>query len=57
MDSAADELALDFDLSIHSPAPSKPDQATPEDNSTPRLGESFLQPRGDEYSEGPDAVS
>lgn len=57
MESAADELALDFDLSIQSPVPSQPDQGTPEDTSTPRLGDSFLQSRVDEYSEGPDAVS
>lgn len=57
MESAADELALDFDLSIQSPVPSQPDQGTPEDTSTPRLGDSFPQSRVDEYSEGPDAVS
>lgn len=57
VESAVDALALDFDLSLQSPTPAQPDEAAPEDMSTPRLGDSFLQQRSDEYAEGSDAAS
>ena len=54
---AVDDLALHFDLSLQSPVSKQPNQATHEDSTTPRLGDSYLQPTPEDYSEGPDTTS